>query len=345
MSREVRLQKFIADCGVTSRRKAEDLITEGRVRVNGQSSIELGTKVDPSSDVVEVDGQAIDLNSVNKVYIVMHKPRGCVTTLNDPEGRPTVMDYVQEVSERIYPVGRLDYLSEGLLLLTNDGDLANLIMHPTHRVQKVYEVKVFGSVDVSMLKKLREGVHTEVGFLKPLSVRVIKQLPNKTWLEFRLEEGRNREIRRVCESTGLTVDKLKRVAIERLTLEGIRPGGYRFVTKKLLMDLLGLNQDGTTKSVVGKTYFSSKKTVNLRKKSMVQSKAKSAEDKRFYKFRREHYFKTLKNFEELQKIESEAERQKILAEKNEARKKRAQRKALREKQRKENKSKVHAQFL
>jgi 16S rRNA U516 pseudouridylate synthase RsuA-like enzyme len=131
---EIRLQKFIADCGVTSRRKAEVMIREGRVTINGEVANEMGTKVNPYSDIVMVDGHLADLNAVEPIYLMLHKPRGVVTTLNDPEGRETVMDMVKEISERIYPVGRLDYLSEGLLLMTNDGEFANMIMHPKYNV-------------------------------------------------------------------------------------------------------------------------------------------------------------------------------------------------------------------
>jgi 23S rRNA pseudouridine2605 synthase len=134
----VRLQKVIADCGVTSRRKAEGYILDGRVEVNGRVITELGTKVNPHTDVIQVDGNTLELLAVDKVYIVMNKPRAYMTTLSDPEGRPTVMELIYGVKQRIFPVGRLDYLSEGLLILTNDGDLANMIMHPKYEVEKVY---------------------------------------------------------------------------------------------------------------------------------------------------------------------------------------------------------------
>ena len=198
-SGKIRLQKFIADCGVTSRRKAEDLIACGRVNVNGVVTTVLGTKVDPKEDVVEVDGSLLDINSVEKMYMVLHKPRGYMTTLFDPEDRNTILDLIKEITERVYPVGRLDYLSEGLLLLTNDGEFANTIMHPRYNVVKVYEVKVFGAITPAILKKLRAGVYLDEGFVKPLSVRVVNQLPTKTWLEIRLSDGKNREIRRICE--------------------------------------------------------------------------------------------------------------------------------------------------
>jgi len=295
---QVRLQKFIADCGITSRRKAEHLITQGRVTINGEVVMELGTKVDPNNDVVMVDGHLADLNAVEPIYLMLHKPRGFVTTLNDPEGRETVMDLVKDVSERIYPVGRLDYLSEGLLLMTNDGEVANMIMHPKYNVQKVYEVKVFGSVTETILNKLRAGAYLEEGFVKPTSVRVIKQLPTKTWLEFRLNEGRNREIRRLCEAVGLTVDKLKRLAVGNLTIEGVAPGKYRLMSRNQMLSLIGLNADGTLmkKPVGAEGFVSSKKTIDLKRKRPQPGTV--ADDETFQKFRRETYYESLKLIKE-----------------------------------------------
>ncbi len=286
---EIRLQKFIADCGYTSRRKAEDLIIQGRVSLNGEVVTQLGTKVNPDNDVVFVDGQVLESSSVSKLYILMNKPRGYVTTVTDPEGRKTVMDLCKGISERIYPVGRLDYLSEGLLLLTNDGQIANMVMHPRYNVVKVYEVKVFGAVTDTILKRLREGVKLEYGFVKPLSVRIIKQLPSKTWLEIRLGEGKNREIRKICETCGITVDKLKRMAIGGLTVDGIKPGSWRMLSKKQLLESLGMNEDGSLKNDT--QYFSSKKSISLKKRG--SQKATSADDRTFGKFRRENYFETL----------------------------------------------------
>jgi 23S rRNA pseudouridine2605 synthase len=289
----IRLQKFIADCGITSRRKAEHMITQGRVTVNGDVVMELGTKVDPNNDIVLVDGHLADLNAVEPIYLMLHKPRGFVTTLNDPEGRETVMDLVKDVSERIYPVGRLDYLSEGLLIMTNDGEVANMIMHPKYNVTKVYEVKVFGSVTETILNKLRAGAYLEEGFVKPSSVRVIKQLPTKTWIEFRLNEGRNREIRRLCEAVGLTVDKLKRLAVGGLSVEGVAPGKYRLMSKVQMLTAIGLNEDGTLKKVLNaEGFLSTKKTIDLKKKRPQPGTV--ADDETFKKFRRETYFESLK---------------------------------------------------
>ncbi len=294
-SSEIRLQKYIADCGITSRRKAEDYITQGRVTVNGEIVMELGTKVNPATDVIMVDGALADLQSVDKIYTYLHKPRGYVTTLNDPEGRNTVMDLVKDIPERIYPVGRLDYLSEGLLLMTNDGEMANMIMHPKYDVTKIYEVKVFGSVTDSLVAKLKAGALIDEGFVKPQSVRVIKQLPNKTWLEFRLNEGKNREIRKLCEAVGLTVDKLKRVAIENLTIEGVAPGKFRILSKHQLLHALNLNADGTKKKDSQK-YISPKKTIDVVKKGA--QPGTEADSESFQKFRRETYFETVRLIKE-----------------------------------------------
>lgn len=293
----VRLQKFISDCGITSRRKAEGMITQGRVTVNGDVVMELGTKIDAENDVIMVDGHLADLNAVEPIYLMLHKPRGYVTTLNDPEGRETVMNLVKEISERIYPVGRLDYLSEGLLIMTNDGELANMIMHPKFNVTKVYEVKVFGSVTETIMNKLRAGAQLEEGFVKPTSVRVIKQLPTKTWIEFRLNEGRNREIRRLCEAVGLTVDKLKRLAVGGLSIEGVAPGKFRLMSKAQMLGYIGLNEDGTLKKVVNaEGFISSKRTIDLKKRRPQPGTV--ADDEAFVKFRRETYYDSLKQIQE-----------------------------------------------
>lgn len=309
----IRLQKYISDCGVTSRRKAEGMITQGRVTVNGDIVMELGTKVDPENDIVMVDGHLADLNSVEPIYLMLHKPRGVVTTVTDPEGRETVMNMVKEISERIYPVGRLDYLSEGLLLMTNDGEFANMIMHPKFNVTKVYEVKVFGSVTETIINKLKAGAYLEEGFVKPTSVRIIKQLPTKTWIEFRLNEGRNREIRRLCEAVGLTVDKLKRLAIGGLSVEGVAPGKFRIMSKAQMLGHIGLNEDGTLKQRKANEegYISSKRTIDLKKKRPQPGTV--ADDETFVKFRRETYFDSLKQIadnkaqvsDKIQKLETQ----------------------------------------
>ena len=310
----VRLQKYIADCGVTSRRKAEDLIVTGQVVVNGEIVRELGTKVNPVADFVQVAGKTIDLLTVDHIYLVMNKPRSCVTTLSDPQGRKTVMDLIP-ISTRVYPVGRLDYLSEGLLLFTNDGDLGNKILHPRFGVTKTYEVKVFGRVNEVILKKLREGVHTSEGFLKPKSVRIIKYLNQKTWLEFRLTEGKNREIRRICEACGLTIDKLRRVAIGNLSIEGIKPGQWEYITKTKLLEAIGINKDGSV-SPKAQEYISGKKTVNKNKmqKFAKRSQAKLADSEEFNRYRKEEYYATIQLQKEAKQKRIEEEKLKALME-------------------------------
>lgn len=293
----IRLQKVIADCGITSRRKAEGLILDGRVTVNGHVVTELGTKVNPHVDAIQVDGNTLELAAVDKVYIVMNKPRAYMTTLSDPEGRPTVMELIYGVKQRIFPVGRLDYLSEGLLILTNDGDLANMIMHPKYEVEKVYEVKVFGHVNEGILARIKRGVMTEDGLMKPKSVRVIEQLPNKTWLEFRLNEGKNREIRKICDAVDLTVDKLRRVAIESLNIQSLPVGQYMFTTRKELLKALGLNEHG--EKIATRNFISAKKSLNVGKVAKIVGKtARPADDKKFQNFRKENYYETVASIKE-----------------------------------------------
>lgn len=301
-SKEIRLQKYIADCGVTSRRKSELLIAEGKVAVNEQIVTEMGIKVNPAVDVISVDGKIIDIEAIDHVYLVMNKPRSCVTTVSDPEGRKTVMDLVP-ISTRVYPVGRLDYLSEGLLIFTNDGDLANKIIHPRFGIVKTYEVKVFGKITDTVLKSLREGIHVDGSHLKPKSVRVIEQLPTKTWLEFRLEEGKNREIRKICEGNGVTIDKLKRVAIGSLNILGVQPGKWNYYSKPELLKAIGLNKDGTLRPHAGE-FQSAKKSIDVKKFSKRQKDAKVASSSEFSRYRKEEYYNTLK-------IQSEAKRKKI----------------------------------
>lgn len=340
-SKLVRLQKYIADAGITSRRKAEEMILDGRVHVNGTMVRELGTKVDKVLDTVMVDGDPIDCNAVEKIYLILNKPRACMTTLDDPEGRRTVMELVQDVTERIYPIGRLDYLSEGLLLMTNDGDLANRIIHPSGNITKVYEVKIFGAVTSDILKNLRRGVDTEVGFIKPKSVRIIKQLPTKTWLEFKLTDGKNREIRRLCEAFGLTIDKLKRLAIGGLTVEGIKPGGYRVMTKKQLMTSVGLNDDYSVNEEV--EYRSTKKSVSLRMKGVQNCTA--ANDPAFSKFRKETYFQTLTELKERKEEEARKAKEEFFKEKEHKHQMRQLKKKKRLDKKKHEKENVHAQIV
>jgi 23S rRNA pseudouridine2605 synthase len=227
-----RLQKIIAAAGIASRRKAEELITGGLVSVNGQIVTELGTKADRERDHIRVNGKLLQ-GSERHIYLLMNKPKGYVTTLRDPEGRPTVMDLLRGVGARVYPVGRLDYASEGLLLLTNDGDLANRMMKAASHVPKTYMVKVAGNPTAEGLGRLREGISIPSDRGKrvrtaPAKIRVIRESANP-WYEVTLIEGKNRQIRRMFEEIGHHVEKLKRVRYGPLELD-VHPGKFRKLT-------------------------------------------------------------------------------------------------------------------
>lgn len=228
---ETRLQKILSAAGVASRRASEQLILEGRVSVNGETVRELGTKADPSKDVIKVDGRRVKLNIAPR-YIALYKPKGYVTTRRDPEGRRTVIDLIGD-AEYVYPVGRLDYDSEGLLLLTSDGDLAAKLMHPRHEVDKVYEVIVAGVPDARAIEKLRHGVYIEGGRTSPASVHVdntVKGAKPTTKLTISIHEGRNRQIRRMCSAVGLPVRDLRRVRMGPIGLGRLKPGQWRELT-------------------------------------------------------------------------------------------------------------------
>jgi 23S rRNA pseudouridine2605 synthase len=224
-----RLQKIIAAAGIASRRKAEELITQGMVTVNGQTVTELGSKADPEQDHIRVNGKLLH-GPQRHVYLLMNKPKGYVTTLHDPEHRPTVMDLLRGVGARVYPVGRLDYASEGLLLLTNDGDFAYRLMKAASHVPKTYMVKVAGNPTNESLARLREGISIPTDRGKrvrtaPARIRVIRESANP-WYEVTLIEGRNRQIRRMFEEIGHHVEKIKRVRYGPLQLD-VHPGQYR----------------------------------------------------------------------------------------------------------------------
>jgi 23S rRNA pseudouridine2605 synthase len=230
MADPMRLQRFLAQGGVASRRHCEKLITDGKVRVNGQVVTELGTKVDPDADKVVVDGRRILVE--RPAYLLLHKPRGYVTTADDPEGRPTVMELIRRRGERggqrLYPVGRLDFNTEGVLLLTNDGDLAFALMHPRHGIEKTYHAKLQGELTVPEIEQLRAGVTLDDGTVtRPAGVHVVGDTGKHTWLEITLREGKNRQIHRMAESIGRRLLKLTRVAYAGLTVEGLRPGHWR----------------------------------------------------------------------------------------------------------------------
>jgi len=234
-----RLQKIIAAAGVASRRKAEELITSGHVQVNGTVITELGSKADPELDHIRVNGKLLQ-GEQRHVYLLLNKPKGYVTTVTDPEKRPTVMDLVHGIRGRVYPVGRLDYASEGLLLLTNDGELANRLMKASSHVPKTYLVKVAGTPAEEAIKKLRAGVSIATDDGRRVktgaaAVRVVKEATNP-WYEITLIEGRNRQIRRMFEAVGHHVEKIKRVRYGPLTLD-VPPGEFRMLTLKEIQRL------------------------------------------------------------------------------------------------------------
>ncbi len=223
---EKRLQKILAEAGIASRREAEKIITSGRVRVNGRLVTELGQKFEPGANIT-VDGKRIA--GEKKVYYVFNKPRGVVTTMSDPEGRRTVADYLKDLPGRLFPVGRLDYNTEGLLLITNDGDLAQKLTHPSHEIKKTYLVKVPGIVPEEKLDLLRIGVKLEDGITAPATVnlREYSHERNYTIFDITIHEGRNRQIRRMCDFLGFPVRDLKRIKLGPLNLNNLQRGKFR----------------------------------------------------------------------------------------------------------------------
>jgi len=226
---EMRLQRFLAQAGVASRRRAEELILAGRVKVNNRVVRELGTKVDPRRDRIDFEGTR--LVAEDHVWLLLNKPGGTISTVSDPEGRETVLDLVGNQGVRLYPVGRLDYHTEGVLLLTNDGELANALMHPRNQVQRVYHVKIRGLLAVARLDELRQGVVVDGHKVAALRVVVIGDTGKHTWVEVILGEGRNRQIHGMMEAIDCTVLKLVRVAYAGMTVEGLPPGRYRALTQ------------------------------------------------------------------------------------------------------------------
>jgi 23S rRNA pseudouridine2605 synthase len=225
-----RLQKILSDMGIASRRKAEELIIEGRITVNGRIAT-IGMKADPVKDHIKVDGKLL-IRSEPKVYIMLNKPKNVVTTLYDPEGRPTIKDFLKGVKYRVFPVGRLDYNSEGLLLLTNDGDFAHAVLHPSKKISKTYLVKVKGVLDEEEIAKLRTGVKLVDGITAPAQVKRVIRTENNSWLKITIHEGKKRQIRRMLEKIGHPVLKLKRIKINGIELDKLKPGAHRYLTSE-----------------------------------------------------------------------------------------------------------------
>lgn len=225
----IRLSKMLARAGASSRRGAESLIQEGRVAVNGKVVLEPATMVDPEWDQVSVDGRKLQW-TFSPLYILMNKPKGVVTTLKDPEGRPTVRDLLKGIHRRVFPVGRLDFNTEGALLLTNDGELAQRLLHPRYQVERTYWAKVKGIPTSSALERLRDGIELEPGVWARARARLVRVLKANSWLEMSVREGRYREVRRMCEALGHPVIALKRMSFGSLSIRGLPAGAYRHLT-------------------------------------------------------------------------------------------------------------------
>ncbi|MBI3811730.1 MAG: rRNA pseudouridine synthase [Nitrospirae bacterium] len=231
-----RLQKIISRAGVASRRKAEELMTAGAVTVNGRVVHELGSKADSERDHIKVSGKLINPKQP-KAYLMLNKPREVVTTLSDPMGRVTVKELLRGVRIRVYPVGRLDYDSEGLLLLTNDGELVQKMLHPSFEVPKTYEIKVRGVLTDEEIRTLSKGVELSDGRTLPCQVRKIEKTEKNSWLEMTIHEGRNRQIRRMLETMDHPVTKLKRIRVGKLELGALPVGRYRYLTSQEIKSL------------------------------------------------------------------------------------------------------------
>jgi len=226
----MRLHKYISKCGVTSRRKAESLIEQGKVKVNGNIITEMGMTINPVKDIVTVNNKRIYMNE-NKIYIKLNKPRGYVTTMSDQFNRPTVMDLVKDIDERIYPVGRLDFNTSGLLLLTNDGDLTNKITHPRNHIDKTYIATVKGKVNFKDIKAFEKGIDIGGYITAPGKLEILKVYNDKTDVKIIIHEGKNRQIRRMMKALGHPVLKLKRIAIGKIDIKDLEIGKWRFLNK------------------------------------------------------------------------------------------------------------------
>jgi 23S rRNA pseudouridine2605 synthase len=243
LGEKIRLQKILSQAGIASRRKAEEYIEAGRVSVNGVTA-KIGERADPSKDYITLDGRPIQ-REVEKVYLMLHKPRGYITTMRDERGRKCVAELVRDIPQRVFPVGRLDRESEGLLLMTNDGEFANAMMHPSHHVPKVYRVTVRPGITEEQLVKLSTGMMIDGRKTAPAVVHVLSHQSGRAVLEIILREGRNRQIRKMCEQLGLEVARLRRTAVGFLKLGMLPPGKWRVLTAEEVRGLIRAAASGS----------------------------------------------------------------------------------------------------
>ncbi len=232
----MRLQKYISQCGITSRRNAEIMIQEGKVQINGVTVREMGIKIDPKNDTVKVNGNEICLPET-LVYLALYKPRWMITTMNDPQNRPSVYELLKQLPLRVYPAGRLDFESEGLLLMTNDGEMANKIMHPRYHLPKVYRVEWEGSPTQKQIENFKSPMILDTKKVQVKKLTLIKEFAKSSIYEIVLTEGLYRQIRRMSEKVGLKVLQLKRIAIGDIRLDNLAPGQYRYLSKKEVENL------------------------------------------------------------------------------------------------------------
>jgi 23S rRNA pseudouridine2605 synthase len=244
---EERLQKILAQAGIASRRSAEQLIRDGRIRINGQVVVEMGYKADPAHDRITCDGKPI--TSEQKVYLLLNKPAGYVTTLSDPQGRPVVSDLTADIPLRLFPVGRLDLDTEGALLMTNDGELGNAILHPRYEVKKTYEALVVGSPSRETIKRLQEGIELDGFITRPAAIRILKQNKDQTLVEIIIHEGKKRQVRKMFAAVHHRVLHLKRTAYGKLRLGTLPLGKYRVLTPADLKNIFSGKIPFTIKNI------------------------------------------------------------------------------------------------
>lgn len=266
----IRLQKYLADAGVASRRASEKLIAEGRVSVNGEIVCEMGVQVDENYDEVCLDGEVVR-NNAKKEYIMLNKPVGFITTVADDKGRPTVMELVSDINARIYPVGRLDYDTEGLLLLTNDGDLTYRITHPKHDIEKTYVAEVTGDINMDTIIQLRRGVVIDGVKTSPAQVEVVGATQYGTKVQITIHEGRNRQVRKMFEAVGCIVKKLRRTHEAGLTIGHLPLGKWRKLSESevnMLKKIQGQNDaDRKPRTGSGKTFKAHSRSSNRKNTS------------------------------------------------------------------------------